>query len=146
MLPFFMSPFLSPYSFSRHGFFGRNGGVSTGEFSSLNCGRFKGDADEAVFENRRRVVDALGVSDAKLLFLDQKHTSDVVVLDKPFDDHLNGNIPIADAIVTGLFNQPIGVQTADCVPVLFLDPKTRLIGAAHAGWKGLSEGILQNTI
>ncbi|MES2252196.1 MAG: peptidoglycan editing factor PgeF [Pseudomonadota bacterium] len=133
---------LSEIPWLSHGFFGRRGGVSKGEFNSLNIGLQKGDSLENVCQNRQRMADALMMGNAPIVFACQKHTNSVLVIDAPF----KGDIPIADALVTKRKNLIIGVQTADCVPVLFIDPITKIIAAAHAGWKGLASGILQNTI
>ena len=77
-----------------------------------------------------------------VIFAYQRHTTTALIVDKPFE----GERPIADALVTNTPGLLIGVQTADCVPVLLIDETTRVIAAAHAGWKGLADGILQNTL
>ncbi len=124
-----------------HGFFGRKGGVSQGVFTSLNAGLQKGDDPEHVCENRHRMALALHMENCPLFFVSQKHTNKVYVLDEGHKD----DVPVADAIVTRQKNIIIGVQTADCVPVLFVDAHNGVIGAAHAGWRGLANGILENT-
>jgi YfiH family protein len=143
-------PFLTAASFQTdkhpwlaHGFFGRKGGVSTGVFSSLNVSfAERGDQPDCITENRLRVANALNIERAPVIFAHQKHTTIALIVDKPFE----GERPIADALVTNTPGLLIGVQTADCVPVLFIDETTRVIAAAHAGWKGLADGILQNTL
>ncbi|MES2608387.1 MAG: peptidoglycan editing factor PgeF [Pseudomonadota bacterium] len=125
-----------------HGFFGRKGGTSTGEFESLNVSLKKGDLLENVMQNRQRMANALSMENIPIVFACQKHTNTVLVIDRPFGD----DVPTADALVTHQKNLIIGIQTADCVPVLFLDPFNKVIAAAHAGWKGLAGGILQNTL
>ncbi|MBK5921628.1 polyphenol oxidase [Rhodothalassium salexigens] len=114
-----------------HGFFTRQGGVSTGLYAGLNCGPGSADKPLAVAENRRRAAAALGLDTAATLY--QVHGADVFVLDRP--DQAQAR-PKADAIVTRLKRVAIGVLTADCAPVLLADPDAGVIGAAHAGWRG----------
>ena len=140
--PFLTAPHFTDFPWLTHGFFGRKGGVSTGEFESLNIGLQKGDDPKAVCENRLRIASVLGMRDTPLIFARQKHTNIARVTNAPFD----GVPPIADALVTNTPGIIIGVQTADCVPVLYVDPIARVIAAAHAGWKGLADGILKNTL
>jgi len=127
----------------RHGFFGRQGGVSQGLYASLNCGLGSRDQPEAVAENRRRVAQALGVDAPRLLSLHQIHSATAVVVDRPMD---RADLPRADALVTKLPGIAIGAMAADCTPVLFACPDTRVIGAAHAGWRGALGGILDATV
>ncbi|MGQ2929763.1 MAG: polyphenol oxidase family protein, partial [Sphingopyxis sp.] len=115
-----------------HGFFGRRGGVSTGDLASLNCGLGSGDDPALIAENRRRVAEAV-LPGAALTGLYQVHGNRCVVVDGETDLAAR---PEADALATrtpGLF---LGILTADCVPVLFADRQAGVVGAAHAGWKG----------
>lgn len=123
-----------------HGFFGRTGGVSTGIFASLNCGPGSGDHRATVIENRRRVSDALG---AQLINVHQIHSGTAVTVSEPWP---LGDGPKADAMVTKTPGIALGILTADCAPVLFVDPEARVIGAAHAGWKGAFGGVLEATL
>jgi purine-nucleoside/S-methyl-5'-thioadenosine phosphorylase / adenosine deaminase len=127
----------------RHGFFTRDGGVSTGIYDSLNGG--VGSRDDAVHvaENRTRMAAALGVTPEHFLTAYQVHSPDVVVADAPWNVH---DRPHVDAIVTRTPGLAIGVSTADCGPVLFADSEARVIGAAHAGWRGAFMGVLEATI
>ncbi|MEI9996638.1 MAG: peptidoglycan editing factor PgeF [Rhizomicrobium sp.] len=132
-----------------HGFFGRTGGVSSGLYDSLNCGPGSGDARANVAENRRRVAAALG--DAALVTLGQIHSPDVVTVTRPWpigetraEDARH--IPLGDAMVSAVPGIALGILTADCAPVLFADAQARVIGAAHAGWKGALGGVLANTL
>jgi len=127
----------------RHGFFTRNGGVSQGIYGSLNVGFGSTDERESVTENRRRVAIAMGVAPDALVTVFQVHSPDVVRVTAPF---AHESRPRADAMVTDRPGLALGVQTADCGPVLFADPQARVIGAAHAGWKGALSGILENTV
>jgi len=123
-----------------HGFFGRPGGVSTGLYAGLNCGPGSGDAREAVAENRRRVMAALGA--AQLCTLYQIHSNNVVIVTAPWQ----GQGPEADALVTRMPGIAIGVLTADCAPVLLADAQAGVIGAAHAGWKGALAGVTDSAV
>lgn len=129
----------------RHGFFTRKGGASSGLFAGLNCGRGSSDQSEAVAVNRARVADAMGVPPDRLTTVHQVHSADVVVLDEATDpDDLQQRK--ADALVTARPGIALAVLTADCQPVLFADPEAGVIGAAHAGWKGALNGVLEATI
>jgi polyphenol oxidase len=124
-------------------FFTREGGVSEGIYASLNCGPGSKDNPEHVAENRRRAAQAFGASTEQLYTLHQIHSADVIVIDKDSDASQR---PQADAMVTDRVGVVLGILTADCTPVLFHDPVARIIGAAHAGWKGAHGGIIQRTI
>lgn len=124
-----------------HGFFGRTGGVSTGIFDSLNCGPGSGDDLAKVAENRSRVREALGAK--TLLTLHQIHSPEVVTV---IDGWEMGKGPQADAMVTATPGIAISILTADCAPVLFADSRARVIGAAHAGWKGAISGVTDATL
>lgn len=129
-----------------HGFFGRHGGISkttkTGNYASLNVGQGSDDTPEAVFENRRRVAHALGTTEPRLLSLSQIHSTDVLIVDRSFD----GPPPKADGLVTRTPGLAISALSADCGPVLFVDPESRTIGACHAGWRGALAGITDQTL
>lgn len=125
-----------------HGFFTRHGGCSDGIFSSLNAGLGSGDETASIVENRKRICDALGTTPAKLATLHQHHSADVFVA----TGGIESDRPKADGIVTNTPGTAVGVVTADCGPVLFADPENKVIGAAHAGWRGAFDGVLQNTI
>lgn len=126
----------------RHGFFTREGGVSEGLYRGLNVGLGSNDDPEKIRENRRRVSAWFGLPLERLATAHQIHSSDVVVVSPPYD----GSRPHADAQVTASPGVVLGVLTADCGPILFADPENRVIGAAHAGWKGALGGVLENTI
>ncbi|HTT98405.1 MAG TPA: peptidoglycan editing factor PgeF [Rhizomicrobium sp.] len=125
-----------------HGFFGRRGGVSKGIFASLNCGPGSNDERADVIENRRRVADALSPG-APLLTLYQIHGGNAVTVAAPWNI---GEGPQADAMATNVPNIVLGILTADCAPVLFADAEAKVIGAAHAGWKGAISGVTDSTI
>ncbi|MEW6767430.1 MAG: peptidoglycan editing factor PgeF [Pseudomonadota bacterium] len=137
------SPLLSAIPNLRHAFFTREGGVSKGMYESLNGGLGSNDDPAHVIENRRRMAQHLDVAPSHFLTAFQIHSPDVAVATKPWD---NATRPRADAMVTNVPGIAIGVTAADCGPILFADPKARVIGAAHAGWKGAFGGVLENTI
>ena len=128
-----------------HGFFGREGGVSGGLYASLNCGPGSSDDPEAVRENRRLVAAALTQKpDTRLVSLSQVHSAIVHTL-PAWEER-----PEGDAMVTATPGLALGILTADCAPVLLADPKAKVIGAAHAGWKGAlgkdGRGVLEATL
>jgi YfiH family protein len=125
-----------------HGFFTRHGGVSEGIYRGLNVGLGSHDVRQSVLENRKRVAQWFGLSIEKLATVHQMHSPDVVVA----DENYSGERPEADAIVTATPGLVVGVLSADCGPILFTDPQARIVGAAHAGWKGAVSGVLENTI
>jgi len=127
----------------RHEFFTREGGVSAGIFASLNCGLGSGDDIERVHENRARAASRLDVAASALLSLHQVHGRDVVTVEAPWAE---GARPKADAMVTKRPGIALGILTADCAPVLFADAEAGVIGAAHAGWRGLLAGVIEATL
>jgi polyphenol oxidase len=127
----------------RHGFFTRRGGVSGGIYASLNCGPGSRDAAADVKENRRRVANALGAAPDQLVTPHQQHSAKAMVAEASWEPD---RAPEADAIVTARPGLAIGVLTADCAPVLFCDGAARVIGAAHAGWRGALSGITDATL
>ena len=129
-----------------HGFFGREGGVSTGIYESRNCGPGSNDAPEAVAENRRRIAAVLipGGEPPQLVSLSQVHSPIVHTL--PAWGSETGKRLEGDAMVTATPGLALGILTADCAPVLLADPRAKVIGAAHAGWKGALGGVLEATL
>ena len=130
---------LGPY---RHGFFTRKGGASSGVFSGLNCGPGSSDQSEIVAINRARVANAMEVPQERLVTVTQVHSARAV----PVHDELLAPRPQADAMVTATPGLALAVLTADCQPVLFADSAARVIGAAHAGWRGALDGVLGATV
>ena len=127
----------------RHGWFTRQGGVSTGLYDSLNTGYGSSDDRDNVTENRGRIADAIGVPRDRLVTCYQVHSPTVVHAVTAWDWRDN---PEADALVTREPGLALGTSHADCGPVLFADGEARVIGAAHAGWKGAFTGVLEATI
>jgi YfiH family protein len=132
------SPVLEPLP---HGFFGRQGGASSGVFAGLNCGQGSTDQAEAVTINRARVALALNVAPESLVGVHQVHSPDVVTVENASQVR-----PRADALVTRVPGIALSILTADCQPVLFADAEAGVIGAAHAGWKGTLNGVLEATL
>lgn len=125
-----------------HAFFTRRGGISTGIYETLNAGIGSKDDSVAVEENRRRMVAFLGLPGPDLVTPWQVHSADAVVVDGPFA----GDRAKADGIVSATRGLGIAVVTADCGPVLFADARAGVVGAAHAGWRGATGGVLEATI
>ena len=137
------SPLLSSIPDLRHAFFTREGGVSGGFYESLNGGLGSDDDPANVAENRRRMAEQMGVRPSHFLSAWQIHSPDAVAASGPWDSAAR---PRADALVTRTEGLAIGITAADCGPILFVDPNARVIGAAHAGWKGALSGILESTV
>lgn len=140
-VPFEQSSALAALSEVRHGFFGRQGGRSTGIFASLNTSMSSGDDLNLVTHNRSQTIEMLGLHPGSLATVRQVHSNAVLLFTKP----RNGN-ETADAMVTKVSGVTLGILTADCVPLLLADPHAGVIGAAHAGWKGAVNGIVAATV
>ena len=126
-----------------HAFFTRRGGVSKGVYASLNGGVGSRDAPEAVAENRARMAAALGLAPDRLAVPYQVHSPDAVAL----SEHWAGDArPRCDGVVTATPGLALGVTGADCGMILFADPNARVVGAAHAGWKGALTGVIEATV
>lgn len=128
----------------KHGFFTRRGGVSPAPYDSLNCGYGSNDDAENVSANRNHAMKVFaGADESVLCTLYQTHSTDVIPVTEGFgkDQRQEG-----DAMVTKTPGVVLGILTADCGPVLFADAKNKVVGAAHAGWKGAVYGILENTV
>ncbi len=119
----------------------RGGGVSKGNYESLNLGDHVDDNPDAVKENRRRLTQQfLG---HQICFPNQTHSTNVQVV---VDGSHQMPIEDCDALITNIPNLPIGILTADCVPILLFDPEKRVVGAVHAGWRGTVGKILSKTV
>ena len=141
--PSLQSPPLTGAQRVRHAFFTREGGVSGGLYSTLNCGFGSHDDPAHVAENRRRAAGALGVAPVSLITAYQVHGTDVVTVAAPWERQA---APKADGMVTRVPGIALGILTADCAPVLFADEEAGVIGACHAGWRGAIEGIVEATL
>lgn len=140
-------PTLADLDGIRHGFFLRDGGVSGGIYASLNCGLGSADDRAAVVENRRRVAHHLTAggdrASAAVVTVHQVHSAVALTIDAPLDANA---LPRADALVSRTPGLVIGALAADCAPILFADPESRTVAAAHAGWRGAKGGIIEATV
>lgn len=139
----FKSDLLSSRAGVKHAFFSRHGGVSTGLLSSLNFSLSKGDTIENISQNRRRIADYYGHHSRLPLSAHQVHGRDVLVIEEAFDFF---SPPKADGLITTTPNLVIGVQTADCIPLLLSDAQERIVGAIHVGWRGAYDRIIHEAI
>jgi len=142
LIPALKSALLDEAPGVRHGFFTRRGGVSTGIYASLNVGPGSADDGAAVAENRRRVAAAFGAPNEHLLTCDQVHSSEVFVAEGPW----NGVRPAADGVITARAGLICGALSADCAPVLIVDPDARVVAAVHAGWRGALSGVIGSAV
>ena len=127
----------------RHGFFGRDGGVSEGVYASLNCGFGSGDDGDRVAENRARAMRQVALDPANLVTAHQIHSQRVVLVEEPW---ARTGAPEVDAMVTTHRGIALGILHADCAPVLFADAEAGVVAAAHAGWRGMLDGVLEATL
>ena len=125
----------------RHAFFTRQGGVSTGLYDSLNVGRGSNDDSEAVQENRRRIAAWFEAEPAALMTVYQTHSTTAHVARAPWPQS-----PEGDAVVTAIPGLVCSAMAADCAPVLIADAEARVVGAAHAGWRGALGGVVASTV
>tara|TARA_B100000686_G_scaffold332606_1_gene397554 strand:- start:2 stop:763 length:762 start_codon:yes stop_codon:yes gene_type:complete len=139
----FFSKKLQKFESLKHCFFSRKNGFSTGNYASLNCGLGSKDKKENILKNLESVSKKIGCKKELLITLNQKHTNKVICFNSEADvkNKLTG-----DAIVSKVKNVAIGILTADCASIFFYDPKNKIIGCSHAGWKGALSGIVKNTV
>jgi YfiH family protein len=123
----------------KHGFFGRNGGISSGFFSTLNASFKDNDLRENVLENRKRIANTLGFEG--VFTVKQAHEAEVLVVDNntPKDQ-------TADAMITKFPGILLAIQTADCAPILLSDPINKIVAGIHAGWRSAVKNIVPATI
>ena len=127
----------------RHAFFTRDGGVSEGRYTSLNCAYASQDDPAKVCENRNRAISHLECSLESLVTVKNIHSNKVVVVDQHWSKHVMHE---ADAMVTNQKEVILGSDSADCPIVLFADELAGVIGLAHAGWRGVKNGVLESTV
>jgi hypothetical protein len=128
-----------------HAFSTRQGGISPLPESALNLGHFPGDEPENVSENRRRFLQAIGTPEMPIITAQQTHSAEVQVIRHP-EDHLASAPRVGDALVTDVPGLLLGVQSADCVPILIADMKRRAVAAVHAGWRGTRARIAEQAV
>jgi len=126
-----------------HCFFSRKNGLSTGIYSSLNCGKGSKDNKQNVLKNLEIVSYKMNTKLNKLILMNQTHSNKVIVVT---EDNIKSKIFNSDALITNIKGIVLGVLTADCVPIILYDKKYKTIGCVHAGWKGVYNGIIENTI
>jgi len=139
-LPVLQSQLLAGLPRIRHGFFTRQGGVSTGIYESLNVGVGSKDDPDAVAENRRRVAAHFDADQIVTCY--QVHSATALVADGPWP----AGPPQADAVVSATPGVVCAALAADCAPVLIADPEARVVAAVHAGWRGALAGVVEAAV
>ena len=138
----FYSKKLKKFKDIKHCFFSRKNGHSVGLYKSLNCGKGSKDSKKNISKNLGFIANKMGVKKAKLILMNQTHSNKVIeIKNNNYKKKIN-----ADAIITKITGMGLCVLTADCVPILLYDKKSKIIGSIHAGWKGAFSGIIKNTI
>jgi len=127
-----------------HGFFNSKGGTSKGIYQSLNCGPGSNDKKKDIIENLKIVKNKLGKKTKNIFLLHQIHSNKFIYISKK--SKISKKKIKADAIITDQKNLPLGILTADCVPILICDDNSKIIAAIHAGWKGAYKGIINKVI
>ena len=127
----------------KHCFFSRRGGFSKGIYRSLNCGKGSKDNKKNVNRNLSLVSKKMKIHQKKLYLMYQTHSNKVIIINKNNQNSKRFN---SDALITKLRGVALGVVTADCVPIILYDAKNQIIACIHAGWKGASSGIIENTV
>ncbi len=127
-----------------HFFFNKIGGSSSGIYKSLNCGPGSHDKKTNVSKNLEIVRKKLGKKAKKIILTNQLHSNKYNFISK--DSLKKKKKMIGDALITNLTQTPIGILTADCVPILLYDKEKKIVAAIHAGWKGAYKGIIRNVI
>ena len=140
--PTLQSPLLAAIPGIRHGFFTRQGGVSTGLYASLNVGLGSGDDPAAVIENRRLAAAAMDRPAEALVTCHQIHSAQVRVARTPW----GLDRPEGDGVVTDQAGLLCGALAADCAPILLADGEARVVAAVHAGWRGALTGVIESAV
>jgi len=145
-LKYFSAPNLAGVEGLVHGFLTRVGGVSGTPFSSLNSGKAGDEVNAGGSEkaggNMAALEKAFNIPANSLFTMKQVHGSTVLVVNGTILRN-NKRKPEADGVITVETGLPIGVLTADCMPILLFDPVARAVGAVHAGWRGVVSGVIQ---
>ena len=132
---------LNKYKNISHGFFNKNGGISTGIYKSLNCGSGSNDLKKNIEKNLKIVCEKIGCQRKNLILLKQIHSNKVHTITKSSNIKL-----IGDATITNKKNIALAVLTADCAPVILFDPKINFVSVIHVGWKGAFKQIIKKCI
>lgn len=138
-LPFYAASAFEALGFVRHGFSTREGGVSRGVFASLNMGRAVEGEIGNIIRNRKRFCEAVGANAEEVRFARQDHSDRLFVVTSPGDRPADGEG--YDGFITALPGVPLMVFTADCLPLLMVDTRKRVIAAVHCGWRGIAQDI-----
>ena len=139
----FFSKKLQKFENIKHCFFSRKNGTSQGIYESLNCGLGSSDNKDNVLKNLEIVSKKIGCKKESLITLNQKHSNKVIY----FENKTNvKNKLLGDAIISKVKNIGISILAADCAPILFYDPKKKIIACAHSGWKGALNGISTDSV
>ncbi len=125
-----------------HAFFGRCAGLNSGVYARPSTACPPENLDRLIIDNRCHIAGEMGVQPAHLIGIHQVHSAKVQTVSQPW----KGKAPQADALVSNTSGLALSILTADCAPVLLADPDAGVIGAAHAGWRGALDGILENTV
>lgn len=132
-VPFLSYPLLENTGIVNHGFSTRLGGVSTGHCATMNISTTRGDAPEAIIENKKRIAAAIGVDVDSMTFTHQTHTTNVAVVR---EEDRGGRFMETDGMITNVPGICLVTFYADCVPLYFVDPVHKAIGMSHSGWRG----------
>lgn len=148
-VPYLTYPMLEACGIVRHGFSTRLGGVSEEHLSSMNLGFGRGDREENVRENFRRIAAAIGFAPENLVLSHQTHTTNVrIVTEKDRGSGFTRPLPWTDVdgLVTNVPELVLATFYADCVPLFFVDPVKKAIGLSHSGWRGTAGKIGKGTV
>ena len=140
--PHFSVPGWRRYASVAHGFFTRMGGVSPPPYASLNVGRKGGDQSGHVRQNLSRIAKALSIPEKRVFCASQVHGDQILTVSATRGSIFQSEDPFqGDGLLTDQKGIYLGILTADCVPLLLLDPRRCVVGAVHAGWRGTVKGI-----
>ena len=145
-VPIYTSPYLRDNFKIAIFFTGRDGGISSGYYESMNLAYHVGDSRVDVDKNRKLALQIPGLEVSKKIYsVKQVHGDSIVVIDEKLSGSPDGIIE-ADCLVTSMPDTPVMVMGADCSLILVADTRKRIVAAVHAGWKGTLAGILKKTI
>ena len=129
---------LEEFKFIKHAFSTRLGGISTGNFATLNVVEKSGESDKNVEENLQRICEATEISKESIFSLHQNHSTKIKIINTKESKRTD---EIYDGSITNVPGITLSTYHADCAPLFLIDPKTKCIGLAHAGWKGTVNNI-----
>ena len=138
----FYSKKLKKIKLIKHCFFSRKDGYSKGIYKGLNCGRGSKDNKKDILKNLKHVSKKMLVNNKNLVLMHQTHSNKVIEIKK---NNFKRRI-LSDAMITKSKDLALGVVTADCVPILLFDKHAKIVGCIHAGWRGIANGIIEQTL